>query len=259
MLKEEFLIGNLWERICFRPFEDVACIDELLPLLEEKFPELGLVNEDCLEMSWVESNLYLTWFPIRAPLETSLNRSSESALSKLFFKAKSDFVKQPIPATAFEGLWSKFYDDEAESAFMTFVAYGGEMDDIPETETPFPHKVGNLYRIMYVVNWEEEEDKNSEKFMGWMRRVYNYMTPYVLESPRGAYVNYKELEIGASEISDDNISYEKAKIWGLKYFKNNFNRLVHVKTTVDPENFFKHEQSIPPLPHLLKKGSNWSL
>ncbi|KAE8704668.1 hypothetical protein F3Y22_tig00110447pilonHSYRG00002 [Hibiscus syriacus] len=133
------------------------------------------------------------------------------------------------------------------------------MDDIPETETPFPHKVGNLYRIMYVVNWEEEEDKNSEKFMGWMRRVYNYMTPYVLESPRGAYVNYKELEIGASEISDDNISYEKAKIWGLKYFKNNFNRLVHVKTTVDPENFFKHEQSIPPLPHLLKKGSNWSL
>jgi hypothetical protein len=29
--------------------------------------------------------------------------------------------------------------------------------------------------------------------------------------------------------------------------KNNFDRLVHVKTKVDPANFFRNEQSIPPL------------
>ncbi|KAE8736444.1 FAD-binding Berberine family protein [Hibiscus syriacus] len=132
------------------------------------------------------------------------------------------------------------------------------MDEISETETPFPHRAGNLYGIMYVVNWKEEEDINSEKFMGWMRRVYDYMTPYVSKSPREAYVNYRDLEIGTNEINDHKGSYAQARIWGLKYFKNNFNRLVHVKTTVDPENFFKHEQSIPPLSHLLKKGANWS-
>ncbi|MBA0786632.1 hypothetical protein Gotri_027917 [Gossypium trilobum] len=31
--------------------------DELVPLMEEKFPQLGIVKEDCFEMSWVESNL----------------------------------------------------------------------------------------------------------------------------------------------------------------------------------------------------------
>ncbi|KAJ6950591.1 hypothetical protein NC651_004309 [Populus alba x Populus x berolinensis] len=32
-----------------------------------------------------------------------------------------------------------------------------------------------------------------------------------------------------------------------RYFKNNFDRVVRVKTAVDPANFFRNEQSIPPL------------
>uniref|UniRef100_A0A6N2N443 Berberine/berberine-like domain-containing protein n=1 Tax=Salix viminalis TaxID=40686 RepID=A0A6N2N443_SALVM len=36
----------------------------------------------------------------------------------------------------------------------------------------------------------------------------------------------------------------QASIWGRKYFKNNFDRLVRVKTAVDPANFFRHEQSL---------------
>ncbi|KAG9129270.1 hypothetical protein Leryth_015654 [Lithospermum erythrorhizon] len=35
--------------------------------------------------------------------------------------------------------------------------------------------------------------------------------------------------------------------WALRYFNNNFNRLLHVKTMVDPTNFFRNEQSIPSL------------
>ncbi|GMI99600.1 hypothetical protein like AT4G20820 [Hibiscus trionum] len=239
-------------------FVFLGSIHELIPLMEEKFPELGLVKADCFEMSWAESNLYLAHFPIGVPLETLIGRSSKSPLSKSFFKAKSDFVKQPIPETGLEGLWGKFHEEEARSAVMqlVLVAYGGKMDEIPETETPFPHRAGNLYGIMYLVNWEEEENINSEKFMGWIRRVYNYMTPFVSKSPREAYINYRDLEIGTNKINNDKGSYAQARIWGLKYFKNNFDRLVHVKTKVDPENFFRNEQSIPPLPRLLKKGAN---
>ncbi|MBA0773674.1 hypothetical protein Gotri_008931, partial [Gossypium trilobum] len=36
----------------------LGSIDELLPLMEEKFPQLGIVKEDCFEMGWAESNLY---------------------------------------------------------------------------------------------------------------------------------------------------------------------------------------------------------
>ncbi|MCE3216753.1 hypothetical protein HAX54_007917 [Datura stramonium] len=38
----------------------------------------------------------------------------------------------------------------------------------------------------------------------------------------------------------------KAKIWGEKYFNGNFKRLAQVKSQVDPNNFFRNEQSIPP-------------
>lgn len=41
---------------------------------------------------------------------------------------------------------------------------------------------------------------------------------------------------------------EEGKVYGIKYFKENFERLVKVKTAVDPQNFFRDEQSIPSLP-----------
>nr|CAB3484048.1 unnamed protein product [Digitaria exilis] len=44
------------------------------------------------------------------------------------------------------------------------------------------------------------------------------------------------------------VDYEKAKVWGEKYFKGNFERLAAVKGKVDPDDFFRNEQSIPPLP-----------
>ncbi|MBA0718960.1 hypothetical protein Golax_006671, partial [Gossypium laxum] len=197
----------------------LGSIEELIPLMEEKFPELGLVKEDCLEMSWAESNLYTFLYVLRSPSETLLNRNQKS------------------------------------SASMLFVGFGGKMDEILETEYPYPHRAGNLYTILYTVDWEEKENINSEKFMSWMRRVYNYMAPYVSKSPREAYINYRDLDIGTNKINNSKRSYAKARVWGVKYFKNNFNRLVKVKTIVDPQNFFRHEQSIPPL-LLLRKRSD---
>ncbi|KAJ9691306.1 hypothetical protein PVL29_013477 [Vitis rotundifolia] len=69
------------------------------------------------------------------------------------------------------------------------------------------------------------------------------MAPYISKSPRIAYLNYKDLDI--------------ASIWGVKYFKNNFNRLVQVKASVDPMNFFRNEQSISPVlvPWWKKRGN----
>ncbi|KAJ7947392.1 Tetrahydrocannabinolic acid synthase-like [Quillaja saponaria] len=75
--------------------------------------------------------------------------------------------------------------------------------------------------------------------------LYEYMEDYVSKSPRAAYLNYRDLDLG---VNNDNSSFEQAKVYGLKYFKDNFRRLVQVKTTVDPGNFLRNEQSIPLLP-----------
>ena len=71
------------------------------------------------------------------------------------------------------------------------------------------------------------------------------MTPYVSKSPRAAYYNYRDLDIGRNKHS--NTSYSEASGWGIKYFKGNFRRLAQIKTKFDPQNFFRNEQSIPLL------------
>jgi hypothetical protein len=42
-------------------------------------------------------------------------------------------------------------------------------------------------------------------------------------------------------------SYQAGKVWGEKYYKGNFQRLAMAKGEVDPSDYFRNEQSIPPL------------
>ncbi|KAG8368910.1 hypothetical protein BUALT_Bualt15G0095600 [Buddleja alternifolia] len=217
-------------------------IDRLLPMMQKSFPELGLTREDCTETSWIQSILSFAGFPIESR-EVLLNRTQPSVS---YFKAKSDYVQKPIPEYGLEGIWRLFYEAEGARAVIILTPYGGRMDEISESALPFPHRAGNLYQIQYLVSWAEDEAQNSDRYINWIRRLYDYMALYVSRSPRAAYVNYRDLDIGNNN-NKGKISYARASIWGMKYFNNNFDRLVRVKTMADPKNFFRNEQSIPSL------------
>ncbi|KAK8307987.1 hypothetical protein V6Z11_D02G024700 [Gossypium hirsutum] len=222
--------------------------NEFIPLMQERFPELGLVKEDFIEMTWIESLLLMNGVSNETS-EILLDRSNRYSLLPPSFKSKSDYVREPMPEIALQGLWPQLLEvDEGGIAVQNIIAYGGIMEEISETETPFPHRKGTLYKINYNIGWLEEENNNSQRYISWMRKLYSYMGPFVSKSPREAYVNYRDLDIGRNN-DDGKASYKQASIWGRKYFKNNFDRLVYVKTKTDPKNFFKHEQSIPPRFH----------
>ncbi|KAG5021167.1 hypothetical protein JHK87_017022 [Glycine soja] len=216
-------------------------IDRLIPLMNASFPELGLQAEDCTEMSWIQSVLFFSGYNKGDSPEVLLNRTTTYKSS---FKAKSDFVKEPIPKTGLEGIW-KMLQEEETLALLLMEPYGGRMNEISESEIPFPHRKGNLYNIQYLVKWEVNSNEASKKHLHWAKRVYRYMTPYVSKSPRAAYFNYKDLDLGKNK--HHNTSYSKASVWGKKYFKGNFRRLAQIKTKFDPQNFFSNEQSIPLL------------
>ena len=219
-------------------------IDSLLDLMEKRFPELGLLREDCTEMSWIESVLFVAGLPSGQSPEILLDRTPQSRLS---FKAKSDYVKEPIPEKGLEGIWERLYEEEVGRAIMIMSPYGGRMSEISESELPFSHRAGNIYKIQYLIYWEEEGNATiTEGHISWIRRLYNYMSPFVSKNPRSAYLNYRDLDIGTNK-NKGITTYAQASLWGIKYFGDNFNRLVHVKTMVDPTNFFRNEQSIPPL------------
>ncbi|KAK6138886.1 hypothetical protein DH2020_027367 [Rehmannia glutinosa] len=224
-------------------------VDSLLPLLEQRFPELGVRREDCREVSWVQSTLFFGNYPPDESLEVLTSRVP---LTNLYFKAKSDYVQEPIPEQGFEGLWKLWAEEEADMAEMNWAPYGGRMREISESALPFPHRANNLYKILHLVYWNQSGEAASERHINWMRRTYAYLTPYVSKFPRAAYVNYIDLDLGVN--NQDNTSYAQASAWGIRYFRNNFNRLVRVKTMVDPNNFFRNEQSIPPLYSWWKKN-----
>uniref|UniRef100_A0A5B6ZC87 FAD-binding PCMH-type domain-containing protein n=1 Tax=Davidia involucrata TaxID=16924 RepID=A0A5B6ZC87_DAVIN len=224
-------------------------VDRLLQVMKKRFPELGLQRKDCIEMSWIESVLYIAGYPRTTPPEVLLQGKS---LFKNFFKAKSDFVKVPIPETGLEGLWKKLLEEE--SPLMIWNPYGGMMSKISESRIPFPHRKGNLFKIQYVTTWQVADKKAAAKHEGWIRSLYNYMANYVSMSPRAAYVNYRDLDLGMNVKNGNGTGFIQASAWGKKYFKNNFDRLVRVKSKVDPDNFFWHEQSIPTLPSTRGRG-----
>ncbi|XP_050220883.1 berberine bridge enzyme-like 18 [Mercurialis annua] len=219
----------------------LGSIDRLLPYMQENFPELGLVQQDCIELSWIESILYFAGFS-NSPREVLLNRTQPTVR---FFKAKSDYVKQPMPETVLEGIWDRLFEVGLGSGQLILSPYGGRMSEISESSLPFPHRAGNIYKIQHLAWWDVEGIEASIKHISWIRRLYSFLAPYVSKNPRLAFVNYRDLDIGVNNLG--NTSYKQASIWGKKYYKANFDRLVHVKTQVDPANFFRNEQSIPPL------------
>ncbi|XP_052182736.1 berberine bridge enzyme-like 18 [Diospyros lotus] len=216
-------------------------IEKLLPLMQESFPELGLAREDCTEMSWIESILYFAGYSGES-LEILLNRTSSLA----YFKGKSDYLTEPISEKGLNVIYKMINEGNLETSEVLFSPYGGRISEVSESDTPFPHRSGTLCNIHYAAVWEQEGAEAFNRHMKWMRKLYKEMAPYVSKSPRAAYLNYRDLDLGVNG-KGNYTSYAQASIWGIRYFSNNFRRLAQVKTKVDPSNFFRNEQSIPVL------------
>ncbi|KAH6827380.1 FAD-binding Berberine family protein [Perilla frutescens var. hirtella] len=212
--------------------------DSLLSITDSHFPELGLKKSDCSEMPWIRSVLFWLNLDNTTSPNVLLNRNPKSPD---FFRRKSDYVKTPIPKSGLEKLLKTVA--VTGNVGLVFNSYGGIMSRIPESATAFPHRAGNLFKIQYAVNWKEEGEIADKKYTQQIRDLFAFMTPYVSKNPREAFLNYRDLDIGF--VSYSNFSYEQGKVYGEKYFKNNFDTLVKIKTRVDPDNIFWNEQSIP--------------
>lgn len=215
--------------------------EELVSLLDKDFPELGLKKEDVMEMSWIDSVVWWANYDNGTSPNVLLDRNPDSAN---FLKRKSDYLQTPISKDGLEWLWKRMI--ELGKTGLVFNPYGGRMSEIASSATPFPHRAGNLFKIQYSMNWEEEGIEIEKNYTTQIRRLYSYMTPFVSKNPRSAFLNYRDLDIGTN--NNDKNSYEDGEVYGVKYFNDNFDRLVKVKTAVDPHNFFWNEQSIPTLP-----------
>ncbi|XP_061339381.1 berberine bridge enzyme-like 8 [Gastrolobium bilobum] len=214
--------------------------EQLLDIMSERFPELGLIGEQCIEMSWIDSVLFWYNYPVGTSIDVLLERHPSP---EKFLKRKSDYVQQPISKVDLEGIWKKVM--ELGKPALTFNPYGGKMSQISEVETPFPHRAGNIYKIQYSVNWKVEEV--ADHYINLTRKLHKFMTSFVSKNLREAFLNYKDLDLGINHNGKN--GYCEGRVYGVEYFKENFNKLVRIKTLVDHGNFFRNEQSIPKVPY----------
>lgn len=226
-----------------------------LSLIHGVFPELGIVEQDCFEMSWIQSIVFFSGLPHGSSASDLQNRYLRN---KLYFKAKSDYVRTPISDT---GIRTALHLLETEpKGYVILDPYGGIMDRISSESIAFPHRKGNLYSIQYMVEWKTQNNDKREDYINWIKTLYNAMSPYVSWGPRTAYVNYMDFDLGVmvtdhlllnASVPTNNEAVEIARVWGEKYFLTNFDRLVRAKTLIDPHNVFTNQQGIPPMSNLL--------
>ncbi|XP_020114493.1 reticuline oxidase-like [Ananas comosus] len=216
---------------------------EAARLLNRRFAELGPTGPLWTESSWIESVLFFSGLPEGSTVHDLKDRALRK---KTYFKAKSDYVRTPVAygdlITAVDLL------SRQPRAYLILDPYGGAMARIKSDAIAFPHRAGNIYAVQYLIEWTAEDDHRSAEYVAWLQGFYAHMERHVSAGPRAAYVNYVDLDLGqwTAGIGRTN-PVEEARAWGERYFLGNYDRLVLAKTAVDPENVFRHAQSIPPL------------
>ena len=138
-------------------------------------------------------------------------------------KGKSDYATTPLTGAGISKLMSEV--SERADIYVICDAYGGAIADIGADTSAFAHRSGTLYCIQYGSTWPSPSQTPHR--LDDMRQLYAAMRPYV---SGGAYVNYCDLDL---------VDWQQA------YWGPHLARLKQIKSAFDPDNVFKHAQSVP--------------
>ncbi|KAM0860967.1 hypothetical protein ACQ4PT_046205 [Festuca glaucescens] len=196
-------------------------------------------------MSWVQYVAYIYFGDASnsTPLEALLLNRTRT-LGR-FYKNKSDYVTEALTKDAWEKIFT--WPSGAAEGQLVLEPQGGRMGSIAEGDTPFPHRGGVLYNIQYLESWNGDGVGGNSSTPSWINTIYDFMEPLVSKNPRAAYANYRDLDIGVNQVVGGVSTYESGKVWGERYFGGNFQRLAMIKRKVDAGDYFRNEQSVPPL------------
>jgi FAD/FMN-containing dehydrogenase len=142
-----------------------------------------------------------------------------------YFKAKSDYVTTPMGDDGVAAFLTQLQNTRSVVAICD--SYGGAIGRVAGDATAFAHRAGTQFCIQYFSEWSSAGD--TDERLASMRNLYAAMRPYV---SGGAYVNYCDLDLGD---------------WAQAYWGSNLPRLRQIKSAFDPDNVFRHAQSVPLL------------
>ena len=164
--------------------------------------------------------------PIIKPMSflQAVNHFSEGwSYESIYAKCKSDILLTPLCDEGIAVLFERIQHLPKDEFTVVMYAYGGAIAGMPSSATAFPYR-NALGCIQYALSWDKPEQTHARLLQ--MRRIHDSMRPYV---SGGAYVNYCDTEL---------------QNWREAYWGPNLSRLEGIKSRLDPDNLFRHAQSI---------------
>ncbi len=156
--------------------------------------------------------------------DAASNFAGKQDYVSVYMKGKSDYIYNEISEIGINVALAGIDQGSAGAVGLAFDGYGGKIAQVSETESAFVHR--NAHSVLqYFCQWQNPAASQSR--MAHVRAVHKSLRPYVSGF---SYVNYCDTDISN---------------WAHAYWGQNLERLIDVKTKWDPENFFKHAQSIP--------------
>ncbi|EDY48985.1 oxidoreductase [Streptomyces clavuligerus] len=126
-------------------------------------------------------------------------------------------------------------------ALLQIDSYGGRINDVAADATAVPQR-SSVLKSQFQTYWLQPGEE--ARHVKWIRDFYEAVyaqtggVPVPNEFNDGCYVNYPDVDLG------DPARNTSTTTWQTLYYKNNYRRLQLAKALWDPNNHFRHAQSI---------------
>uniref|UniRef100_A0A0E0EI51 FAD-binding PCMH-type domain-containing protein n=1 Tax=Oryza meridionalis TaxID=40149 RepID=A0A0E0EI51_9ORYZ len=127
-------------------------------VLHHAFPELGIVESDLSEVSWIESTAKF------ARLNLTVDLTNRWFGIKHYSKRKSDYVRSPISMQDTIKI-IEYLSNGPQQGSIQLDPYGGAMARIGSSKLPFPYRDGYLYSIQYSVSWKASDNDRADEYI----------------------------------------------------------------------------------------------
>jgi FAD/FMN-containing dehydrogenase len=141
----------------------------------------------------------------------------------IFYKGKSDILSTPLSDDGIAVLFEELQNLPEDEFNVVLYAYGGAVARVAPSATAVPHREA-WGSMQYNLTWDKPNETPTQ--LSQLRRLYASMRPYV---SGGAYVNYCDSEL---------------QNWREAYWGRNLLRLEYIKSRLDPDDVFRHAQSV---------------
>ena len=144
--------------------------------------------------------------------------------------SKSEFFRRDLPADVIAELLARLEDGrrQRETRVLDFTPWGGAYNRVPAEATAFAHRAERFLLKHEVVVDASASEAERQAANRWLSRSWALVHPC---GSGGVYSNFPDPEL---------------EDWDRAYHGANLDRLRRVKTTYDPGNVFRFDQSVQP-------------